>query len=381
MALKKIHEWNTYPAGSDDGGAYDIVERGLAANKITDAFRDMAKQVGARISDLQRASVIVGTVGDQDGKLVITLPSGDTTFSNDYSFVMRFPNDISGLTDPLILRLGNTDFNVVHWVYGTNLNKADLSAGKKYICFVDKANSKIEVFNAKLNLDADAVSTSNIANDAVTADKIADNAVLSGAIADGAVLSGAIAEDAVTADKIADNAILSGAIADGAVLSGAIANDAVTADKLASDAVEARIVERVAHASITAADTTFTYTPTRTPTSQNPLWLRISGQVLLSDTDTISEFKSMNLVLSVSINGVVAGKVRDYNVHNGEGWVSSGTLRENHWSIEEMVQFNTLLSFNSGATMSIRVQAVGTILANAHNRIIVEELSEVVNLT
>ena len=374
MALKKIHEWNTYPAGSDDGGAYDIVERGLAANKITDAFRDMAKQVGARISDLQRASVIVGTVGDEDGKLVITLPSGDTTFSNDYSFVMRFPNDISGLTDPLILRLGNTDFNVVHWVYGTNLNKADFSAGKKYICFVDKANSKIEVFNAKLNLDADAVSTSNIANDAVTADKIADNAVLSGAIADGAVLSGAIAEDAVTADKIADNAVLSGAIADGAVLSGAIAEDAVTADKVADGVIPSLIVARVATSEITQEET-LTYTASRTATTQNPVHLRISGQIKLNVRLSPLE-NPISRSVSITINSTVIASATF-----GEGYnEDSGGVGYSEYAV--VVPFDTYFSFTSGNTFQIALEYSGTLqTTNINNRIWVEELSEVVNLT
>ena len=360
MALKKIHEWNTYPAGSDDGGAYDIVERGLAANKITDAFRDMAKQVGARISDLQRASVIVGTVGDQDGKLVITLPSGDTTFSNDYSFVMRFPNDISGLTDPLILRLGNTDFNVVHWVYGTNLNKADLSAGKKYICFVDKANSKIEVFNAKLDLDADAVSTSNIANDAVTADKIADNAVLSGAIADGAVLSGAIA--------------------DGAVLSGAIAEDAVTADKIVDGVITG--IAKIATAEITALPSTFTYQFSRTATSQSPIYLRVMGKAHISDTDReVGDAANIDFVLR--INSSIVSRNYFYLLPHGD--------EINDWTFSREFPFFVYYRIVSGSSFQMALDVVNggsgdrtlspSLSTSSDNRIWVEELREVVNLT
>ena len=224
-----------------------------------------------------------------------------------------------------------------------------------------------------------AVLSGAIAEDAVTADKIADNAVLSGAIADGAVLSGAIADDAVTADKIADNAVLSGAIADGAVLSGAIAEDAVTADKIADGAVlPSLVVKRIAQAIITASDT-LTYTSTRAGTSGNPINLRVSGQVYV-DVSVIKEgptfFDNSSDEVILTINGRNVGRgyffLDEIDIGHSPG-IFTGTL---------CLSFNTLFTFNSGSAHNLILAITsGKINTTYDNRIWVEELSEVVNLT
>ncbi len=89
-----------------------------------------------------------------------------------------------------------------------------------------------------LQLVANSVGTTEIANAAVTAPKLATDSVTTIKIVDGAVTEAKLASDSVSTLKIVDGAVTGPKLADDSVTSAKLATDSVTADAIADDAVD-----------------------------------------------------------------------------------------------------------------------------------------------
>jgi hypothetical protein len=94
-----------------------------------------------------------------------------------------------------------------------------------------------KVFDSKLGVKDEGISTGKLADEAVTTDKLADEAVTADKLADDAVDTVNIIDEAVTADKLANEAVTTGKLADEAVTTAKIADGQVTTAKLAIGAV------------------------------------------------------------------------------------------------------------------------------------------------
>jgi hypothetical protein len=137
----------------------------------------------------------------------------------------------------------------------TNLATMELIA-VPYALQADKAGSFAGTLTGDVNgtqnatlINANAVTTSKIADNTIITAKITDGAVVTAKLADNAVTTNKIADASVSTVKLADNAITNTKISDLAVSTAKLTDNAVTSSKLADNAV---VANKITDGSVTS---------------------------------------------------------------------------------------------------------------------------------
>jgi len=199
------------------------------------------------------------------------------------------------------------------------------------------------------------VTTSIIATDAVTNDKLSNNSVTTDNITPGNVTTGTLADGAVTTAKLADSAVTTAKIADLNVTTAKIANGNVTEAKIADSAVT---TAKIANGSVTDAKIG----------SSAVTNSKIAGGAVTSDK--ISD----GAVTSSKIAGgaVTSDKISDGAVTNskiGTGAVTTSKIEtktifgikiEDATIPRGKLNFNTVTSINDGSGINVTNRATET---------------------